>query len=393
MNRIARMLAGALAVGLALGATTAPAQQKAPVRLGFITPISGALGSYGKLQEVFVKLAVEDVNAKGGINGSPLVVDTGDAQMDPGQAVLLFRKFAGEGYFGVIGPVSGTQWESVSPIANQIGMPALNANALKPGITIRPWTLRLQPPDDTMIPEGLKLFLKTHPKVKKVVIVADVREASGKAGADLFEKLAKEAGLQVAEVVEFSSKATDLSPAAIKVKGHNPDAILSVAFPAQALLLAKEFNLQGVNAPVLNTAIIWIGTFVNLVGENGRNWSTIGYATDDRGAPGHGNVELHQSVTKRAQQRAEPSLARPVNVSNLAVAYDAVLLYADIMRRTGIDGATDPRKARETIKNEFVKLKSFSGVYTYTIRDSGDGYIPSTILVPDVARQMWKFLN
>lgn len=393
MSTVKTILNWAVGAALALAASTVPAQDKPPIKLGFITPITGALASYGKLQEVLVKIAVEDINAKGGINGSRLVVDTGDAQMDPGQAVLLFRKFAAEGFFGVLGPVSGTQWESVSPLANQLGMPAVNANALKPGITIRPWTLRLQPPDDTMIPEGLKAFLKAHPKVKKVVITADVREASGKAAADLFQKLAKEAGIQVAEVVEFSSKATDLSPAAIKVRGHNPDAILSAAFPAQALLLAKEFNVQGIKAPVLNTAIIWIGTFVNLVGENGRTWHTIGFATDERVAPGHGNLELHQSVTKRAQQRAEASVPRPVNVSNLAVAYDAVLLYADIMRRTGIDGRTDPRKARETIKNEFLKLKSFSGVYTYALRETGDGYIPSTILVPDVERRVWRFLD
>ena len=97
------------------------------------------------------KLAVEDVNAKGGINGSQLQLDVGDASADPGQAVLLFRKYAGEGYFGVVGPLTGTQWETVSPLANQINMPAISANAIKPGITIRPWTIRLQPPDDTLL--------------------------------------------------------------------------------------------------------------------------------------------------------------------------------------------------------------------------------------------------
>jgi branched-chain amino acid transport system substrate-binding protein len=51
-------------------------------------------------------MAVEDINAKGGINGSPLAIDIGDAQVDPGQAVLLFRKYVNDGYLGVIGPMT-----------------------------------------------------------------------------------------------------------------------------------------------------------------------------------------------------------------------------------------------------------------------------------------------
>ena len=382
------------AAALALGASfAAHAQGKPPIKLGLITPMTGVLGSYGQMQNLLARLAVEDVNAKGGVNGSQIAMDTGDAQMDPGQAVILFRKYANDGAFGVIGPISGTQWETVTPVANQIGMPAINANATKPGITVRPWTLRLHPSDDSLLPDGFKKFLAAYPKTKRVVIVADIREASSASSAETYEKLAKEAGIQVLETVEFSTRSTDLSPVAIKVRGHNPDAILSAAFLPQALLLAKEFGVQGIKAPVLNSSLIWPGPFVNLVGENGRTWHTIGFSTDDRGAPGMGNFELHQSVVKRIRERADPKMGVPANIANWTVGYDAVLLYADIMRRNGIDGSTDPKKAREIIKNEFAKLKTFSGVYNYTIRDSGDGYIPASLLIHDPERKAWRFAN
>ena len=149
------------------------AQSKPPIKLGNISSLTGPLGLYGKTQEVVVRIAVEDINAKGGVNGSLLQVDTVDAQLDPGQAVLLFRKFANEGYFGVVGPITGTQWETVSPLANQIGLPAIAPNASKPGITKRPWTIRLVPADDTLIPEGFDAFRKLYPNIKRVAIVAD----------------------------------------------------------------------------------------------------------------------------------------------------------------------------------------------------------------------------
>jgi branched-chain amino acid transport system substrate-binding protein len=367
---------------------TAAAQSKPPVKLGYISSLTGPLGGYGKAQDLMVKLAVEDINAQGGINGSQLVVDTADAQMDPGQAVVLFRKFVGEGHFGVLGPMTGTQWETVSSLANQLGMPAVTATASKPGITVRPWTLRLQPPDDLLIADGFNSFRKIYPNAKRVVIVADVREASGKAGAEAFEKLAKDAGMTVLGTAEFSTRATDLSPVAIQVKGLNPDAILVSALGPNALMLAKEFKVQNVTAPVLANSLIWPGPFVYTVGDAGRNWHTIGFTTSESST---GNNQLNLSVVKRFQERADASLGKPANTANWSLSYDTILMYADIMRRNKIDGNTQPKVAREAIKNEFVKLKAFTGIQSYTFRDTGDAHVPGRALSMDPQRNVWKF--
>ncbi len=395
MFKIHRLWATLATLGLSLGLASgsALAQQKPPIKLAAITALTGPLGSYGKMQEMFVKLAAEDINAKGGINGSQLQLDVGDAQTDPGQSVLLFRKYAGEGYFGVVGPLTGTQWETVSPLANQIQMPAISANAVKPGVTVRPWTIRLQPADDTMMPEGMREFLKAYPKVKKVVIAADVREASSKASADAYVELAKKSGLEVLDIVEFSTRATDLSAAAIQIKSRNPDAIFAAAFPPQAVLLSKDLNVQGVRVPILNTAILWSGPFISIAGDLARNWHVMGFATNEAGPAGHSDEAVYSSLIKRALQRAEPAMGNPPNMANWAIGYDAVLLYADIMRRNGIDGNTDPRRAREIIRNEFMKLRNFSGAFKYTMRETGDGHIPTTILSADVDRKVWRFMN
>lgn len=368
------------------------AQGKPPVKLGLITPLTGPLASYGKSQELVMKLAVEDVNAKGGINGSPLQLDIQDSSVDPGQAVLLFRKFAGEGYFAVLGPMTGTQWETVSPLANRIQMPAISVNAVKPGITVRPWTIRLQPADDTLMPEGVKEFLKAFPKTKKVVIMADVREASSKASADAYASIAKQYGLEVLDTVEFSSRATDFSAAAIQIKNRNPDAILASAFPAQAMLIAKDLKTQGVTVPVLNTSILWTGPFINNAGDVARNWHVIGFSTNAEGPTGS-DAAVYKSLVERAQKRADPAVGQPFNVANWGVSYDGVLLFADIARRLKLDGNSDPTKAREAIRGEFIKLKSFTGAHSYTFRDTGDGHIPATVLAPDVDAKVWKFMR
>lgn len=76
-------------------------------------------------------------------------------------------------------------------------------------------------------------------------------------------------------------------------------------------------------------------------------------------------------------------------MANWSVTYDAFLLLTDIMWRNGIDGNTDPKKAREVTKSEFVKLKAFVGLNSYRLRDTGDGYVPAVVLTPDLQRRVW----
>lgn len=387
---IRRSFVTSAAAALALAAFPLAAQQKPPIKIGLITPVTGPLALYAKSQEMFARMAVEDINAKGGVNGSPIQLVVEDSQLDPGQAVLLLRKLANDGAFGTLGPMTGTQWETAASVANQIQFPAIAVNAAKAGITVRPWTLRLVPGDDVALPNGFRAFAKMFPNAKRGVIIADVREATSKAAADEYVRLAKEAGIQIVDTIEFSTRATDLSPVGIKVKGANPDLLFVASLGPPAILLAKEFAAQGVKAPVLASTMLWPGPWINQVGDNGRNWYTWGFATNDRT---HGNRDLHQSVVKRALERADPSWGVPFNVANWTATYDAVLLYADILRRNKIDGTADPKKVRELIKNEFVKLKTFEGVNTYAIRDTGDADIPNGVLVSDPAAKIWRFPN
>lgn len=386
---LAGLVAGSAIAGLAFGAP-ASAQGKPPIKIGHIAVMTGPAGAYGQLQKIIVDLAVEDINAAGGVNGSPVVVQTEDSQLDPAQAVLLYRKLLADKAVAVLGPTTGTQWETVSPLANQLKLPAITANASKPGVTVKPWTIRLGPADDTALPQGVEAFVKKYPNVKKIVITADVREASGKAAAELFQEAAKKHKLEVLDVVEFSTRTTDVSPIALKIKSLNPDAIFVVALIPQGLLLAKEFAIQGITTPVLANSIIWPGNFVSVVGEAGKNWHTIGYSTNSF-APG--DNERYKSVAARFIERAGKVPGLGTNVSNNTVAYDIMMLYADILKRRGMDGATDVTKAREAVMEEFVKLKEFKGLNTYKMRETGDGDVLHRILVPDVANKAWKFAD
>lgn len=366
------------------------AQGKPPIKIGHLAPMTGFAGLYGQLQIIAIKMAVEDINESGGINGSKIEVLTEDDQLDPAQAVRLYRSLAGRNVFAVIGPMSGTQWETVSPMSNQLRVPTIAVNAAKPGITSRPWSVRLVAAEDTIMLETVAEFFSIYPKIEKVVIVADVREASSKAAADSFKELSDLFGRKVIEIIPFSTRATDLSPAAVKIKGLKPDAVLYGGFIPTALLLAKAMHEQGINVPVLGNSIIWPGNFPHAVGEAGTNWHTMGYSTNEVAS---GNSAQYKKFAARFLTEAAKlqGIPAPANISNNNVAYDALMLLAKIMRENGIDGSTPVEAARSKIQGAMNQITTYVALNTYRIRPSGDAYIPARVLKADVKSKIWVF--
>lgn len=382
----------------ALSAGGAFAQGKPPIKIAHTGPMSGILASVGKLQSIAVDLGVADVNAKGGVNGSKLEIVRYDDQLKPDEGVLRIRDAMAANAICIIGPISGTQWQTAAPLLNQLKFPGFNINANKPGINKRPWALRLAVPDDTQAPEGLADFLKHYPQIKKVVVMGDVREASGRAAIDIWAQLAKKAGLTVTDRLTFTSGQADFAPIAIKLKELKPDAILISMLAPDAVRLAHEMEIQGVRVPILANSLIYPGTLPQTlsktIGKDARLWHVTGIATNEWST---GDATLYKSFVKRWSDAVlkVPGMAQftPPNVANSSLGYDVVLLIADLMRRQGIDGNTPVPEARQKLMEAMSKVKEFKGLHTYKIRDTGDGYIPAHAMYIDPKRGEWALLD
>jgi branched-chain amino acid transport system substrate-binding protein len=383
-----RALFACSAVVAALAAVPVAAQEKPPIKVGAILPMTGFGATYGTLFHTGMALAVDEVNAAGGINGSKIQLMIEDDQLQATQSVLLFRKLVAENAVVILGPVSGTSWENCAPIANAMKTPAINYTALKPGISIKPYALRLHPADDTMIPEGVAEFVKKFPNAKRVVVTGDVQEASGSAGMQEFKKAAEKMGLQVLDVVGYQTRTTDFSPVVIKIRGLNPDAIFVSSLVPTTLPVVKELEAQRFDKPIVVNALVWAGNFIPAAGSAAANLYTIGYATNE---PTPEDPKRNSYVQRYLQAAAKTNLPQPVNISNTSMAYDAVMLVADIMRQKKMDGTAKPEAVREAIKDALAALNQWQGINTLTMRDTGDGHIQSHLLKADVQKKEWVF--
>jgi branched-chain amino acid transport system substrate-binding protein len=383
------VLAGLSAAAVAGTKGVAFAQAKPPIKIGALLPMTGFGASYGTLFQTAVKMGVDDVNKAGGINGSPIELLIEDDQFQATQSVLLFRRLAGENAAAVVGPISGTGWENVAPIANSMKVPALNYSALKPGISMKPYALRIHPSDDTLIPEAVAEFAKLFPNAKKIVVAGDMQEASAAAGVELFASTAAKLGMQVLDKLTYQSKTTDFSPLVIKMRSLEPDAVFISSHVPTSLPLLKEMEAQGIKKPVLASALVWGGTnFVLAIGSAGDNLYCVGFNTNE---PSETNP-LQKSFTERyLQATLNTNLQQPANVGNVTVAYDAISLIADILKRSGVDGTKSIDAIRQVLMTELNKMKDWNGINALHMRDTGDGHIQGHVLKADVPNKRWVY--
>lgn len=385
------------AISLAI-AGAAFAQAKPPIKIVHTAPLSGQLASVGKLQGIAVDIAVEDINKSGGINGSMIEIVRYDDQLRPDQGVLRVREAQQGGALAVLGPMSSTQWETARATFNQLKIPAVNMNSNKPGIGGRPYGTRLNTPDDIALPQGFAEFVKLFPTVKRVVIMADVREAAGKSAAEEWTKLAKSKGLELVGEVEFTSGQTDFSPVAIKMKGLKPDLILGSILSGDAGKLARELQIQDLQTPILVSPLIYPGVFPQTVsktvGAQAKQWFTVGQASNDFAS---GDLVAYKKFVDRyvlaISKDATLNQFQPPNVANTSLGYDAVIFVAEAARKAGIDGSTPIESARDKLRDGINAMKSFRGINDITFDAQGDGATKVGVLQVDPATSTWKFLT
>lgn len=391
-----RLLVAAFGIAATTTAGFALAQAKPPIKLVHTAPLSGQLGSVGKLQSIAVDLAVEDINKSGGINGSMIELVRYDDQLRPDQGVLRVREAQQNGALAILGPMSSTQWETAAATINQLKMPAVNMNSNKPGIQARPYGTRLNTPDDVGLPQGFAEFVKLYPNAKRVAVMGDVREAAGKAAIEEWTRLAKAKGMEVVGTVEFTSGQTDFSPVAIKLKDVKPDIVLAAILSGDAVKLARELQIQAVTTPILCNALVYPGVFPQtvskVVGEQARQWHTVGQSTNDFAT---GDLVKYKAFVERYVAAIAKDSAlnqfQPPNVSNASLGYDAVLLVAESARQQGIDGNMPVAIARDKLRDGINGHKSFRGVNDITLTDAGDGLSKVGVLQVDPATSTWKF--
>jgi branched-chain amino acid transport system substrate-binding protein len=251
------MLKRWLALGLALlfviGAGAPVLAQSAPVKIGVIQPLSGAVAASGNYIRMGAEIARDWINAKGGVNGRKVELLIEDNKSDPKEAASAAEKLiVRDKVPAIMGAWGSSMTLAAMPKLEEYGVPMVVETSSAASITKRgnPWIFRISPPSE-MEALGLEPWVGKL-GVKKADFLA-VNTDWGRGAVSAFGDVLKKKGENVGVVEYMDQAATDMSAQLTKIKGSGGDTLFVTTAVEQITLILKQAQEQRVVRKIITT--------------------------------------------------------------------------------------------------------------------------------------------
>lgn len=341
-----------LLAGLALPAIATA--QSAPLPLGFTTAKSGNWVSLTRRNEIAVNLAVEEVNAAGGIHGRPIAIRTFDTASRPEQAAIATRQFAeDDGALAVIGPFSSSECRVAFPVGDRLGISQMAIASSAPGLAA-PFRFAFRNTSDEayLFERLLSVVRERGIETRNAAIAYTTDEVIGRSmGTSVFPNLLQAAGIPITGSVSFPVAAFDMSAQVAQMRGGAPDLVCMGGPPEPAIVLVREMRRQGMRGRIVGGTTIVDVNLPSRMGADGNGTlvsSTHFYNFDSPRA-----IAFRDEFVKRAQAAGETGDLRPGMYD--AAAHSIVHFYAAAMRQVRVTGerarlAAERAAIRDTLR-------------------------------------------
>lgn len=329
------------------------------IKVGFIESLTGNYAPLGGEAKKTVDLAVEQINAAGGIGGRKIKLITLDDKTAPDQGVLHFNKLRSEKVTAIIGSTFSNVGLAVEPLAERERIPYISlapADAqVKP---VRKYTF-VVPAISSTYAEAMLQYLQAH-HINKIAVAYDTKSAYSVAGFGGMKANAAKYGVQLVRTEPYETTATDFSPVFTHVRGSGAQALVAWASGAPGVTLAKQYATAGVGLPLFMTASqaskLWLDP-VGKAAEGVYVQSAIGVVGD----------YLPDGKLKQAIQSMSEPFKQKYGYPPPQFAQDG---YAGVkLLAAAIEKAGGPDRAKIRSALESMTLVTPCGRYTYSATD------------------------
>lgn len=324
------------------------------IKIGLVTPLS-APGDYksGQINVKTVELAIDELNAKGGVLGKKVAVVKADDEGKPAVGVTAVKRLISrEKVSAIVGAWHSSVAVAQAKQVTKMGVPMLLHYSWTDDLTKdhSDYIFRVGP-FNSEIANLLIPFVKQH---YKTIAVMYETTAFGTGFADAMEKEAKAAGIKIYKVA-YPAEATDLKPQLLELKAKAPlPELLIVAAVYQAMYLIPKQAFEIGLAPKCQILASWdyptYPDFWEVMGEKGVG---VMYATFESAKLKLSPLGEHFKKAFKARYNFEP----PIYAYFL---YDEVMILADAMERAK---SSDPKKIAEALKD--TRFEGTTGLITF----------------------------
>lgn len=230
------------------GSAGASCTLKDPVKIGVVFTMTGAGAQYGATQKNGVQLAVDQLNAKGGVTYD---VDFQDSQTKPTQAISIFQKFIADGDSLIIGPTLSNAAQQTDPIAQKSNIPVIGVSNTAAGITaIGDYIFRDSLTEASVVPQTVKVATKKY-NLKSVVLMYADDDAFSEADYTSFKAAFDAEGVTISKVLKFSTNDTDFRSLLTEAKAAKPDALVVGGLIDPAVSITQQARQLGMTMPIV----------------------------------------------------------------------------------------------------------------------------------------------
>ncbi len=255
MKRASFLAVAVAAVSLLLVLSVSGCSKAAqgPIKIGAAGPFTGDLSKIGLDSLNAIKMAVDEFNQAGGVNGRTVEVVVGDDGGDPAKGNIVADKFISDpAVLAVVGPMNSSVVNAALPAYEKAKLVLLSQSATTSDLTDRGFTVmhRICPRDDSQ-GKAAATFIAKELKVSRVYILDD-KSTYGQGLADQVAKDLKSLGVTDQKRDQVSDKDKDFASLITLIKGFKPDLVyMAFANPAQAANLAKQMQSVGLTPKLM----------------------------------------------------------------------------------------------------------------------------------------------
>lgn len=360
MKLKSRILKAGILTALFASAISAPAF--AQIKVGVINSLSGNFAAFGGRYDAGMAVALEEINASGGINGKKLELIIQDDRSDAQSALAAIESLNKQGVPLIIGSYASGITGPVSKVTTRQKIPLLvlgsaDDTITKPGTD---WVFRAKH-NSTIVATAYINYLnelrKANPDLKTIAVMY----GNGAWPTSVMKEAVRQAeaaGFKIVGNQAYDQGTTDFRPILNNFRSANPDVLLTSSYADDGIAIARQITEVGLKPKVvaIDTASSTT-SFVQQVGKNSENIvSAVSWSPDVKY---EGTPELYARL--KAKTGSEPSFYEAEGYLALVIAADA-LRRADSVDREKVRDALKATKLKTPVTNvEFLDYDGFKG--------------------------------
>ena len=315
------------------------------IKVGEFASLTGSEATFGQSSHKGTALAVEDINAAGGVLGKKIQLLTEDDQSQAGQPATVVRKLiTSDGVVAVLGEVASSKSLEAAPICQQYSIPMISPASTNPKVTeTGDYIFRvcfIDPFQGTVMAN----FARKTLKLNTAAVFTDVKSDYSLGLAKYFKQGFTADGGKIVVEQNYSAGDKDFNAQLTAIKAANPDGIFVPGYYTEVGLIALQARQQGITVPMFGGDGWESASLVPIGGKalDGCYFSTH-YSPED-------TSPAVQNFVKKFKDKYHET---PDTMAPLG--YDSAMILADAIRRAG---STDGAKVRDALAD----TKDFAGV-------------------------------